>query len=257
VPNPANPQSLNRYSYCLNNPLRYTDPSGHDGIDWDYIAAQIETYNNAIYLGATEDEALAIVWYFEMRDAPTPVPTPAPAAVTPVVPVINVPVVESTPVPQEPAPAKPLVSLGSIAVAATVGVCSWAAMQATTGMSSAMSSLGIGGSGGIPGSFTENVVNPIAKPVAELSGSLVVGMGNFASEAWGFVNSDQFIGGLQMVAGSAMILYCLTNPVTLPMAYTGITSGVLCFRNGISNYKGEGPVVPQLWPPGVPLPIYK
>jgi RHS repeat-associated protein len=25
---PANPQNLNRYSYCLNNPLRYTDPSG-------------------------------------------------------------------------------------------------------------------------------------------------------------------------------------------------------------------------------------
>jgi hypothetical protein len=29
VPNPLNPQSLNRYSYVLNNPLRYTDPSGH------------------------------------------------------------------------------------------------------------------------------------------------------------------------------------------------------------------------------------
>jgi hypothetical protein len=26
----ANPQCLNRYSYCLNNPLKYTDPSGHD-----------------------------------------------------------------------------------------------------------------------------------------------------------------------------------------------------------------------------------
>jgi len=29
VPEPANPQSLNRYSYTLGNPLRYTDPSGH------------------------------------------------------------------------------------------------------------------------------------------------------------------------------------------------------------------------------------
>ncbi len=29
VPNPGNPQSLNRYAYTLNNPLRYTDPSGH------------------------------------------------------------------------------------------------------------------------------------------------------------------------------------------------------------------------------------
>jgi len=26
---PANPQALNRYSYVLDNPLRYTDPTGH------------------------------------------------------------------------------------------------------------------------------------------------------------------------------------------------------------------------------------
>jgi len=29
VPNSANPQTLNRYAYVNNNPLRYTDPSGH------------------------------------------------------------------------------------------------------------------------------------------------------------------------------------------------------------------------------------
>ena len=29
VPGFANPQSLNRYSYVVNNPLRYTDPTGH------------------------------------------------------------------------------------------------------------------------------------------------------------------------------------------------------------------------------------
>jgi RHS repeat-associated protein len=29
VPNPFNPQALNRYSYVYGNPLRYTDPSGH------------------------------------------------------------------------------------------------------------------------------------------------------------------------------------------------------------------------------------
>jgi RHS repeat-associated protein len=30
VPDPANPQDLNRYSYVRNNPLRYVDPSGHE-----------------------------------------------------------------------------------------------------------------------------------------------------------------------------------------------------------------------------------
>jgi RHS repeat-associated protein len=29
VPDPANPQALNRYTYVLNNPMMYTDPSGH------------------------------------------------------------------------------------------------------------------------------------------------------------------------------------------------------------------------------------
>lgn len=32
IPDLSNPQSYNRYSYCLNDPLRYTDPSGHQGI---------------------------------------------------------------------------------------------------------------------------------------------------------------------------------------------------------------------------------
>jgi hypothetical protein len=33
IPNPADPQSWNRYSYGLNNPVRYTDPTGHSPID--------------------------------------------------------------------------------------------------------------------------------------------------------------------------------------------------------------------------------
>jgi RHS repeat-associated protein len=33
VPEPGNPQSINRYSYVHNNPLRYTDPSGHGLFD--------------------------------------------------------------------------------------------------------------------------------------------------------------------------------------------------------------------------------
>ena len=44
VPEPGNPQALNRFSYVLNNPLKYTDPTGHwvnnDWIesDWDWQA---------------------------------------------------------------------------------------------------------------------------------------------------------------------------------------------------------------------------
>ncbi|MFK7803086.1 MAG: RHS repeat-associated core domain-containing protein [Anaerolineae bacterium] len=33
IPDPANPQSFNRYGYVNNNPIRYNDPSGHCGAD--------------------------------------------------------------------------------------------------------------------------------------------------------------------------------------------------------------------------------
>jgi RHS repeat-associated protein len=35
VPGAANPQNLNRFSYTLNNPLKYTDPSGHWVLETD------------------------------------------------------------------------------------------------------------------------------------------------------------------------------------------------------------------------------
>jgi RHS repeat-associated protein len=34
VPQPGNPQTLNRYAYCLGNPLKFNDPSGHWIGDW-------------------------------------------------------------------------------------------------------------------------------------------------------------------------------------------------------------------------------
>jgi RHS repeat-associated protein len=41
VQNPANPQTLNRYSYCANNPLIYTDPSGYGFFGIDTIIGAI------------------------------------------------------------------------------------------------------------------------------------------------------------------------------------------------------------------------
>ena len=35
VPSPGKPQTLNRYAYVLNNPLRHTDPSGHCIPGWN------------------------------------------------------------------------------------------------------------------------------------------------------------------------------------------------------------------------------
>jgi RHS repeat-associated protein len=44
VPEPGNPQSLNRYAYVKNNPLRYVDPSGHlpDDLIREYVASDID-----------------------------------------------------------------------------------------------------------------------------------------------------------------------------------------------------------------------
>jgi RHS repeat-associated protein len=44
VPDPSNPQSLNRYSYSLNNPVKYNDPSGHcvpACLPWIYVATPL------------------------------------------------------------------------------------------------------------------------------------------------------------------------------------------------------------------------
>ncbi len=50
VPDPASPQSFNRYSYCLNNPLKYTDPSGQTvyagGMNVDFIYNIMENYGD-------------------------------------------------------------------------------------------------------------------------------------------------------------------------------------------------------------------
>ena len=48
IPNPANPQSWNRYAYTYNNPINYTDPSGHDAWWWDGNASEQEKYYDSM-----------------------------------------------------------------------------------------------------------------------------------------------------------------------------------------------------------------
>jgi RHS repeat-associated protein len=60
---PVNPQALNRYAHCLGNPLRYTDPTGHDSGGNDLIG----------YVQLTDDEGnplqhngqdIYMIWHF-------------------------------------------------------------------------------------------------------------------------------------------------------------------------------------------------
>jgi hypothetical protein len=64
IPNPANPQSLNRYSYVYNNPLLYNDPSGH--IPWlDWVVGAAYQFTNNMLFGAPHvvwDEAFGPFW---------------------------------------------------------------------------------------------------------------------------------------------------------------------------------------------------
>ena len=61
VPNPADPQGLNRYAYSKNNPLRYKDPSGHDWSDVVNVAGEFFT-------GAADEAWYNVAWFVPMRE---------------------------------------------------------------------------------------------------------------------------------------------------------------------------------------------
>ncbi len=74
VPEPGNPQDLNRYAFVRNNPLKYTDPTGHcagDSSDsnnpdagcWGMISKIQGTYTNIqIDSASWTEEELGLVW---------------------------------------------------------------------------------------------------------------------------------------------------------------------------------------------------
>jgi RHS repeat-associated protein len=76
VPQPGNPQSLNRYAYTLGNPLRYADPSGHYseeeimqsfGVDsWDEVLA---LFDRTRYIGPKGELARLWGWLEVLRQA--------------------------------------------------------------------------------------------------------------------------------------------------------------------------------------------
>ena len=68
VPDPANPQSLNRYSYVYNNPLTYTDPSGHFP-GWGDVTDAIDSGKDLVV-----DHKDALVRYGPLASCAVPTP---------------------------------------------------------------------------------------------------------------------------------------------------------------------------------------
>ena len=64
VPDPQNPQAWNRYSYVLNNPIRYTDPSGHKICLDDGYCGKISDYG---YQKHIYSEAITGVYKWKLK----------------------------------------------------------------------------------------------------------------------------------------------------------------------------------------------
>jgi hypothetical protein len=70
IPDPANPQALNRYSYVNNRPLVYVDPSGHYATveDNDYSLDDCLNNGGCIYPQGHDRAGHIILWTEEQKD---------------------------------------------------------------------------------------------------------------------------------------------------------------------------------------------
>jgi RHS repeat-associated protein len=65
VQSPSNPQTLNRYSYCLNNPLIYTDPTGHEVYVEGYNVSEYYNFVQMLGMGIFTTPSKAVSYLIE------------------------------------------------------------------------------------------------------------------------------------------------------------------------------------------------
>ncbi len=64
VPSPEDLQSFNRYSYAKNNPLVYTDPSGHDAVDMEDMCIWVGPGESSYYGNLSNETYQSMDSYF-------------------------------------------------------------------------------------------------------------------------------------------------------------------------------------------------
>ncbi|MCQ2065362.1 MAG: RHS repeat-associated core domain-containing protein [Bacteroidaceae bacterium] len=65
IQDPNNPQNFNRYAYCLNNPVKYTDPDGESIVGAMIVGAIIGTYSGGIL--ANEGQINPVRWDWKSK----------------------------------------------------------------------------------------------------------------------------------------------------------------------------------------------